>query len=615
MRYRLFIFLFFIFTFVFSDQIILQDGQILKGKVTGQDGKTVTIETTFSVISLPKEKVKEIVEESPFETFVSKAQMAMRTKNYEKAIEYYAQALKENPEDQSTLKALKNAEDKQKQVILKTAAYDFEQLQDFIEEDNESKSIDKINSMLSKYEGTPIIIQELENHKSAIFFKKSQEAYERINYKEALTFIKKALQIKPANEAYHKLELDILLKQIVNASIIEKKYMKLLSLNPNATYLLGIAKLYYEQNQYENVIKIAETHSSLDKKETENELERLVALACFKIAEKAFQKNEIALAQKYYLKSLTHNQDLSLAYLRSGKIYYDQRDYLPSRNQLQKGMKLLPNNPQLYYLLGKIDIKLKEYANAEKYLIQANQLARKIEDKTLLYDILISHADLSFLRGATDLAISHSQEAIELSQERYPAYYWLGRCYNQLGQIMNSNEALLKALELKPGYSPTIVALAENYLVEKRYEEAKEMLFKLLDKAPDNAPYHSKLAEIYFLQGKYIAAEMEYNRALENDKGQIQAYLRLADIARIRDDYEQALKFCDQALTYEPNNNSIYLSLGILYHTNYKNFEKAIEYYNKYYELGGNDPKVRSWIKECEGELRNKPQASSTSFK
>ena len=47
------------------------------------------------------------------------------------------------------------------------------------------------------------------------------------------------------------------------------------------------------------------------------------------------------------------------------------------------------------YLLGRIAIKNENYALAEKYLNEAEELARKMQSKSLLQYILISLADLT----------------------------------------------------------------------------------------------------------------------------------------------------------------------------------------------------------------------------
>ncbi len=598
MKKLVFFVVFFIFLYISSDKIILKDGNILHGKVIKENEKNLTIETTFSILTLPKERIKSIEKESQLEILIRNGDMALKTKDYEKAIKYYQSALKLSPKNKEILEKINKAKKLYSKKLLESIKYDFDQINEYLKTQNFKKALDRINYIKDKYKTNKPLYKEILKKESEIYYYISKINYEKINYDEALKYIDKAISLVP-KEKFYLFKIEIYNKEVVPLEKIEKVYEELINLTQKTKYRLELAQIYFDNELYKKVIETLEPYlNQITGKELE-EAKKLLSLAYFRLAENKYliSKNQ---SLNLYLKSIEYDDTLSLAYLKIGEILFYQHKYIEAKKYLQKAETLIPNNGKLLYLLGEISKIEKNYKKAVKYLEMAKEISIKTQDITLLYNIYISRSEIEFNLGNIDKSLEYAKDAMQIDPNNFLAYFWLGKCYSYLGKIKDSNKYLEKAFMLNGNYTPILIMLAQNYINTKNFDKAKKMLFNLLKKDPNNPDYHLKLADIYFLESKFIAAETEYKKVLKLDKTKVNAYLKLSEIYRIRKNYDLALKMCKEALKIAPNNSNVYLNMGIIYHTNFKEYNKAIYYYNKYYELGGSDPAVRTWIKECE---------------
>ena len=129
------------------------------------------------------------------------------------------------------------------------------------------------------------------------------------------------------------------------------------------------------------------------------------------------------------------------------------------------------------YLLGRIAFENENYARAEKYLNKADELARKVQSKSLLQYILISLADLKMHDHQFDECWQLLNEAESLIEDmgirigQAMIYQRHGKLYAALDEYDKSNTAFDKAvtifeeLKAKPDLADTLHAYGNMLLV------------------------------------------------------------------------------------------------------------------------------------------------------
>jgi tetratricopeptide (TPR) repeat protein len=161
-----------------------------------------------------------------------------------------------------------------------------------------------------------------------------------------------------------------------------------------------------------------------------------------------------------------------------------------------------------------------------------------------------------FNRGRTALARksfpeanSHFQKAISIYPEFFEAELLLGTAYMDQRDWKNSEAALLRALAIKSGDPPTMLALGEVYWRQKRYEEAERILREGLKLDERNWHGHFTLARLYWDQGDAMKAGPCVGRTLQLRPDFAEAHLlagnillKLNQTQRAQVEYEEYLR-------------------------------------------------------------------------
>ena len=143
---------------------------------------------------------------------------------------------------------------------------------------------------------------------------------------------------------------------------------------------------------------------------------------------------------------------------------------------LQKAIKLYPDYPQAYRLLGEAYLQKKDWQQAETAL----------------------------------------QRSVELEPKLAASFLDLGGLRNQTGNYPGAEDALKKCLEIDPNAPAAQYELARTYWAMGRWQDAAPLAESAVKALPDLAPAHVLLANIRLRQRNAPGALEEY-----------QAYLKL----------------------------------------------------------------------------------------
>lgn len=127
------------------------------------------------------------------------------------------------------------------------------------------------------------------------------------------------------------------------------------------------------------------------------------------------------LAEAYYKRMLELQPNNYLIHYNLGIYYKDVEDWNKSLESLTMASQISPNNPEVYFTLGTVHLKIDALQDAKSYFSKAI--------------------------------------AISPSQANYRAYYARGYTNEILGDVTNARKDYQKAISFNPAHEPTKIAL------------------------------------------------------------------------------------------------------------------------------------------------------------
>jgi tetratricopeptide (TPR) repeat protein len=136
--------------------------------------------------------------------------------------------------------------------------------------------------------------------------------------------------------------------------------------------------------------------------------------------------------------------------------------------------------------------------------------------------------------------------------------------------------------------------------------DAISALKKAADLSPTTARYQRDYGEILFAGKKLEPALLALEKAVAADPADAQAWGALARTRVALRKYDKAAEAYEKVVALHPDDPTMRILLGALYHEYLKNYEKALEHYNRCLALGGEFANLQDWIDECTAEMEKK---------
>ena len=162
-----------------------------------------------------------------------------------------------------------------------------------------------------------------------------------------------------------------------------------------------------------------------------------------------------------------------------------------------------------------------------------------------------------FIRGREDYyrwymgdALRSFGKAVSIDSTFAAAFLWLGRCHFNLGNTMASLGAFKKAKALAGRATEKerlYIEASHAMMVERDYEKQLEVLTEITSKFPKEKQAHKELAQLYFRMGMYDSEMAEYEKMLDLDPNDGEACNSLAYIHVIKKgDFDKAMEYLDR---------------------------------------------------------------------
>lgn len=289
-------------------------------------------------------------------------------------------------------------------------------------------------------------------------------------------------------------------------------------------------------------------------------------------------------AEKNAKMALGQNENLNEVHLALANIYLSKEDYVNSKTEIEKALKINPNDASSYTLLWVIE----SFQNRKNVDFESPLLAKSLELNPNLVATRI-FLSLGYLKS-TELEKSNieARKIIEISPNNTYGHYMLGNNYLAQGKFDEALKELNKALELNPKNVIALSGLGSFYLVQGQFDEAIELAQKSIKISDTNPGNHYILGMGYFGKDRIDEALTEIQYAIKN----YPAFNNYSSVHNVLgkifekqgkfdeaiDAFKSSIKVSKGDKESEFYNDSSYYHLGIL--NNKKgNYEEAVRFY------------------------------------
>lgn len=310
------------------------------------------------------------------------------------------------------------------------------------------------------------------------------------------------------------------------------------------------------------------------------------------------QKNKEALA---ILDRLTKDSPRwGEAHYQKGVAHLNEGDIQLSLNAVNQAIQLSPGNPDARTLLAYHRLLQRDFESARKNAVQALQKAPGnfragiILAKSLLY------------LGEADKALALFEEMESQAPENIEIIYNRALVHLKQDDIRKAMESLETILDLKPDFSPALVAISNILTRQEKAGQAIARVRQQVKKSPGNPDYWALLAH---LVDKYTSSPdeaLEYLRkaqALAPDSPRI--YKMTADLLVRTDKTHEAIEKYRALTQANPDYVEGYIALGTLFEKT-GNPAEARQTYKKALEI---DPDFAPAANNLAWMMANEPSA------
>ncbi|XP_078682864.1 uncharacterized protein LOC144917111 isoform X2 [Branchiostoma floridae x Branchiostoma belcheri] len=223
-------------------------------------------------------------------------------------------------------------------------------------------------------------------------------------------------------------------------------------------------------------------------------------------------------------------------------------------------------SPQMYTLLGKTQMKAKQFEDAVGTYKRAIQLLTPWQAKQ----------PMPWYQGQYPAENTHPLLSVQ-HQEAAEVYYYLGLCHLELFQYMDALEAFNNALKVNPSYAE---AYYQRGLTRLRLKQSKGIQDFNRALALDPYIFQAFLsrAAYYGMKGRYTKAIMNCNEAIKLQPNSVRAYLYRGALKYYVKTYKLAVKDLSKAASIDRTCSLAYFNRAVCYHE-MKDFEKALQDY------------------------------------
>lgn len=233
-------------------------------------------------------------------------------------------------------------------------------------------------------------------------------------------------------------------------------------------------------------------------------------------------------------------------YLALSEAYFNVKQPTKSMQILEKGVKNLPSNANLYTELGKINYLKQNYEPAKLNLEKAIALDKKNQEALFWLGML--NKDIN----NNQKAIESFKQAIEINPNFYDAYIMLA-----LQLSRNKDKSCItyfdKAAQLDTLSTEALYGKAMYYQENNNPSQAIAVYKQLINRNPQYENAYYNIGYLQIAENKWDLAYKNFDIAIKISPAYANAYYMRGLCAEKLNNIDQALKDYDQAAYFDPN--------------------------------------------------------------
>lgn len=156
------------------------------------------------------------------------------------------------------------------------------------------------------------------------------------------------------------------------------------------------------------------------------------------------------------------------------------------------------------------------------------------------------------------------KDTVQQRPQNYRAFNELGLALMNQGRWQEAEEALHKAMAIKPQYEKPVMNMGLLKARQKKFQEAKYFFERALQLIPGYAPAYFNLGVLNLEQRDYNEAVQNFETTIKRDSGFLGAYNNLGFIFLMQGRLEEAGEILNESAVLDPSQEDVYINLGLV---------------------------------------------------
>lgn len=621
-----------------ADTVTLNNNRSLQGALLSESPREIVIKTEIGTLRVSRSEIREVVRDGMVPEEVD-GDLRRAAGDFDAAEDLFNAALRkvpgESPASQRLKEKLAGIASGRLDSTRADISVEISRVRALMKRGDNDGALEQLNALRPKMttdEGTSIVRRLM----AEAHFGKAMAARDRMNELVVERELRSAIE---AYEPFYRAHL-VFGELLMRSSVTEKEGIDTIlkglrygegeiTEEERIKYHYTIAKRYFDKRDFQSASShFVECVQTKDKYSAYSDAMDLAAESYIRMGE----QNVVIDSEKTIEnlnKALRLDPNNKKAYFLLGRLYKDTGDTERAIVSFKKVIELDGDYPLSHHFLAQSYLDKRDFDNA------LSELDKELALKSTNYDALVDRGEVQIELANYEKAATDLEAAIKLEPNRWRAYLLRGTLAYVREEYGVALDNLQKVLAFKPDAIEAHIQTGKVLQAEKNYDAAKKWFDNVVQHLEQGknlsfkyrnlmADAQTRLGEIDLQQDSPRQAETRFRKALDFKPDFAPALAKIGEVKRrLSNDvtdlagkkglYKEAEDYYHKAITADPRNPDYYLGLGILYHKNLKDTKKAVVNYSEYLKRGGKDrANVSKWIDECGGAVTEDSKTTAT---
>ena len=366
------------------------------------------------------------------------------------------------------------------------------------------------------------------------------QIYSLSDEKKSLEYYKKYMEVNPEDTSIY-LPAAVLNYKLGNIQQAKEFLQKVPDQQQDVVQLLN--NLLMSTTDYSYMIQKYEEYVQVSPKDYKS----VAVLFSLLVSQKKLEKAEVYLDK---VLNIPKEEFLPENYFYIATFYEYKNNLFLAAKYMQKYIKYAKDIDEVPYLkLAYYFALLKKYKDVQKVLTTANKKFNSENTKLMLFFYYYDNKKY-------EDAINVLYELKSISSTFKRIDFYLGLCYDQLGNFQKTEYFMNKAIEQDPTDHEALNYLGYLYADKNvNLDKAEQLILKALSYEPTNYAYIDSLAWVYYRKGLYEKSE-ELFEQIKNCNDSV-VYEHIGDVKLKLNKIQQAYEYYTKSLKLNPKNKLV----------------------------------------------------------